>query len=210
MANAYEAHLETLELNLRLSPTHPCAPRAAGGAGERGTRSDKDLAASMRNRQRKTTDDARRWRFGAHRTSASPDQWHRCSVITRTSRAKRCKHFGSCLSAMHITQIPTFSPRQACQRRPPGSCPLPLAPCAWAWQQKIRPSWAVGRFWLPCQRDGRFRSLRRHWRVSLDFLEKRHGSASPWRPGVVDAVAAWSHGAGRRCPSVAAEHSTVS
>lgn len=188
MANAYEVHLETLELNLRLSPTHPCAPRAAGGAGERGTRSDKDLAASMRNRQRKTTDDARGWRFGAHRTSASPDQWHRCSVITRTSRAKRCKHFGSCLSAMHITQIPTFSPRQACQRRPPGSCPLSHVPGPGS--RKYVQAGLLGGSGYPASvtadsgRSGAIGgSLWIFWRNAMVRL--LHGC-----PGVVDAVAA--------------------
>lgn len=104
----------------------------------------------------------------------------------QTQQAKRCKHFGSCLSPMHITQIPTFSPRQSCEGLPPGSCPMLMShvPCAWAWQQKIRPSWVNRRFWLPCQRDGRFRSLWRHWRVTFGFLEKRHGSASPCCQGL--------------------------
>ncbi|KAL7901700.1 hypothetical protein HDV63DRAFT_376955 [Trichoderma sp. SZMC 28014] len=139
-----------------------------GAAGEGGMRSDKDLAASMRNRQRKTTDDARGWRF---RSTSYQCELRRVAQVLRNYSYFRCKHCG-----MHITQIPTFSPRQSCWSLSPGSCPM--SPCAWE-----RPSWVNRRFWLPCQRDGRFRSLRRHLRVAfLDYLEKRHGS--------VDAVAA--------------------
>lgn len=69
--------------------------------------------------------------FEAHRTSASPDQWHRCSVITRTSRHSKLSAasiLGAACPPCTSHRFPLSalgSPAKVCLLvRVPCSCPM--------------------------------------------------------------------------------------
>lgn len=157
-------------------------------------RSDKDLAASKRNRQRKTTDDAQDGGFEAHRTSVSPDEWHRCSVITRTSSLSKLSAASilvlgaACSPHAHHTDS-HFQPSAVLLESVSwfvSHVPMCLDLAA---ENNVQAGLTGGSGYpasvtVDSGRSGAIGGS------PLDFLEKRHGSASPRCQGFVDAVAA--------------------
>lgn len=102
-------------------------------------RSDKDLAASMRNRQRKTTGDARGWRFRSTSYQCEP---RRVAQVLRNysyfqpAQAKRCKHFGSCLFPHAHHADSHFQPSAVLLESV--SWFVSHAPCAWAAENNVQ------------------------------------------------------------------------